>query len=217
MSALAELRSLFQEDFVIDVDYDAAKSRKATALFQDVRDMGIHFTVCENFEDTWMGETGFTIDNWNYMGIKDGDTEIDDCDWSDRDPLEVEEFEEMVSAAMSEFQYQQSLPSSTTLTVGVNTAPVAIVLGDNLVVSGGVVVVNYKDGSSFHLEHDGKATLIVADKVVVTERTFLKDGQPAYERVTVKLESLDNIQSDTLKLTVLEDGAKVDFTTTFTL
>jgi hypothetical protein len=45
----------------------------------------------------------------------------------------------------------------------------------------------------------------------------VKDGQPAYERVTVKLESLDNIQSDTLKLTVLEDGAKVDFTTTFTL
>ena len=207
MSALEKLRSLFEEDFVIDVDYNAAKSRKATALFQDVRDMGIHFTVCENFEDTWMGETGFTIDNWNYLGIKDGETEIDDCDWSDRDVLEVEEFEEMVSAAMSEFQYLQGLPPKANV----------IVLGDNLVVSGGVVVVNYKDGSSYHLEHEGKATLMVADKVVITERTFVKDGQPAYERVTVKLESLDNIQSDTLKLTVLEDGAKVDFTTTFTL
>lgn len=207
MSALEKLRSLFEEDFVIDVDYNAAKSRKATALFQDVRDMGISFNICENFEDTWMGKTGYTIDNWNYLGIKDGETEIDDCDWSDRDVLEVEEFEEMVNAAMSEFQYLQGLPPKANV----------IVLGDNLVVSGGVVVVNYKDGSSYHLEHDGKATLIVADKVVVTERTFVKDGQPAYERVTVKLESLDNIQSDTLKLTVLEDGAKVDFTTTFTL
>ena len=207
MSALEKLRSLFEEDFVIDVDYNEAKSRKATTLFQDVRHMGISFNVCENFEDTWMGETGYTIDNWNYLGIKDGDTEIEDYNWSDRDVLEVEEFEEMVSAAMSEFQYLQGLAPKANV----------IVLGDNLVVSGGVVVVNYKDGSSYHLEHDGKATLIVADKVVITERTFVKDGQPAYERVTVKLESLDNIQSDTLKLTVLEDGAKVDFTTTFTL
>lgn len=207
MSALAKLRDLFSEDFVIDVDYNAGNSRKATSLFKDVENLGIEFVIDENFEDTWMGECGRTIDNWQYFGIKNGKTEIDDSDWSYRSVLEVEEFEEMVKAAQAEFQYTQSLPPQGNV----------IVLGDNLVVSGGVVVVNYKDGSSFHLEHDGKATLDVANRVVITERTFLKDGQPAYERVTVKLESLSSVQSDTLKLTVLEDGAKVDFTTTFTL
>lgn len=215
MSALAKLRDLFADDFVIDVDYNAGNSRKATSLFQDVANLGIEFVIDENFEYTWMGESGRTIDNWQYFGIKKGKTEIDDCDWSYRSVLEVEEFEEMVKAAQAEFQGASTQYNLTA--VGVNSAPVAIVLGDNLVVSGGVVVINYKDGSSFHLEHDGKATLDVANRVVITERTFLKDGQPAYERVTVKLESLSSVQSDTLKLTVLEDGTKVDFTTTFTL
>jgi hypothetical protein len=215
MSALDKLRDLFSSDFVVDVDYNARNSRIVTDLFKDVQNMGIEYRVGEYFEDTWMAANGcgYTIDNWQYMGIKDGETEIDDCDWSYHDVLEVAEFEEMVQAAQAEFQQSQN----TLTMVGVNTAPVAIVLGENLVVSGGVVVVNYKDGSSFHLEHDGKATLDVANRVVITERTFLKDGQPAYERVTVKLESLESVQSETLKLTVLEDGAKVDFTTTFTL
>lgn len=219
MSALDKLRNLFSDDFVVDVDYNARNSRIVTDLFKDVQDMGIEYRIGEYFEDTWMATNGcgYTIDNWQYMGIKNGKTEIDDCDWSYRSVLEVEDFEEMVKQAQAEFQYLQSAPSSTTLAVGVNTAPVAIVLGENLVVSGGVVVVTYKDGSTFHLEHDGKATFDVANRVVITERTFLKDGQQAYERVTVKLESLDNVQSETLKLTVHEDGTKVDFTTTFTL
>lgn len=207
MSALDKLRELFADDFVVDVDYNARNSRVVTDLFKDVQNMGIEYRIVEHFEDTWMGECGYTIDNWQYMGIKNGHTEIDDSDWSYRSVLEVEEFEEMVKQAQAEFQYIQSLPPQKEL----------IVLGENLVVSGGVVVVTYKDGSTYHLEHDGKATLDVPNRVVITERTFLKDGQPAYERVTVKLESLDNIQSDTLKLTILEDGAKVDFTTTFTL
>lgn len=210
MSALAKLRNLFDGDFAVDVDYDEENTRKVVDLFKVVQDLGVHFRIDERFETTWMGDEGYAIDNWQYFGIRSGKTYINDGDWGYDDPLTVAQFEQLVKEAQEEAQ-----PGVTT--TAVSDAPVAIVLGDNLVISGGVVVVNYKDGSSFHLEHDGKATLDVANRVVITERTFLKDGQPAYERVTVKLESLDTVQSDTLKLTVIEDGAKVDFTTTFTL
>lgn len=215
MSALAKLRNLFDTDFAVDVDYDEENTRKVVDLFKVVQDLGVNFRIDERFEETWMGDEGYAIDNWQYFGIRSGRTYINDGDWGYDDPLTVSNFEQLVKEAQEEVQGVSTQYNLTA--VGVNSAPVAIVLGDNLVVSGGVVVVNYKDGSSFHLEHDGKATLDVANRVVITERTFLKDGQPAYERVTVKLESLVSVQSDTLKLTVLEDGAKVDFTTTFTL
>ena len=143
----------------------------------------------------------YCINNWQYFGILNGNTFLSDGAWSDDKPLTVKEFEDIVVAAQS---VTSVLSAKDTLS------------GD-LVVSGGVVVINYKDGSTYHLEHDGKATFNVASRVVITERTFLKDGQPAYERVTVKLESLESVQSDNLKLTVNEDGTKVDFTTTFTL
>lgn len=215
MSALAKLRNLFDTDFAVDVDYNEENTRKVVDLFKVVRDLDINYRVDEAFENTWMAEEGYAIDNWQYFGIRDGRTYLNDGDWGYGDPLTVEDFEQRVKEAQEEVQGASTQYNLTA--VGVNSAPVAIVLGENLVVSGGVVVVNYKDGSSFHLEHDGKATLDVANRVVITERTFLKDGQSAYERVTVKLESLVSVQSDTLKLTVHEDGTKVDFTTTFTL
>nr|DAY73782.1 MAG TPA: hypothetical protein [Caudoviricetes sp.] len=204
MSAISKLQDLFNSNFAVDVDYNEANSRKVIDLFKVVRDLGVDYRIDEAFKDTWMTDEAndaYCINNWQYFGILNGNTFLSDGAWSDDKPLTVKEFEDIVVAAQS---VTSVLSAKDTLS------------GD-LVISGGVVVINYKDGSTYHLEHDGKATFNVASRVVITERTFVKDGQPAYERVTVKLESLDNIQSDTLKLTVLEDGAKVDFTTTFTL
>lgn len=208
MSAISKLQDLFDTDFAVDVDYNEANSRKVVELFKVVRDLGIDYRVVEAFKDTWMtdeADDNYCINNWQYFGILEGNTFLSDGAWGDDKPLTVNEFEQIVVAAQKESQ---------------NVSPVLSVsdtLSGDLVISGGVVIVNYKDGSSFHLEHDGKATLDVANRVVITERTFLKDGQPAYERVTVKLESLDSVESDTLRLTVIDDGAKVEFTTTFTL
>ncbi len=210
MSAIAKLRALFDTDFAVDVDFNEDNSRKVVDLFKVAQDLGINYRIDETFTGTWMSDKkGYDIGNWSYYGICDGRTYLNDGEWGYRDPLTVEEFEQYVKEAQEEAELGVT-------GVSVNDAS-ATVLGENLVVCGGVVVVNYKDGSSFHLEHDGKAILDVANRVVITERTFLKDGQPAYERVTVKLESLSSVQSDTLKLTVVEDGAKVDFTTTYTL
>lgn len=208
MSAIAKLRELFENDFAVNIDYSEVKTRKVVDLFSVVRDLNVPYTVDEYFEDTWMGRAGYNIDNWEYFGICEGSTHLNDGSWTGRDyTLEVEEFEALVKAAQEESQ----------AAVNINSAPVAIVLGDNLVVSGGVVVVNYKTGKQYHLNHKGKATFDVASRTVITEHTFLKDGQDAYERVEIKLENLESVQSDTLKLTVSEDGAKVEFTTTFTL
>uniref|UniRef100_A0AAU8HZY9 Uncharacterized protein n=1 Tax=Klebsiella phage FKP3 TaxID=3231233 RepID=A0AAU8HZY9_9CAUD len=204
MSAISKLQDLFNSNFAVDVDYNEANSRKVIDLFKVVRDLGVDYRIDEAFKDTWMTDEAndaYCINNWQYFGILNGNTFLSDCAWSDDKPLTVKEFEDIVVAAQG---VTSVLSAKDTL-------------GGDLVISGGVVVVNYKDGSSYHLEHDGKATLNVASRVVTTERTFLKDGQPAYERVIVKLESLESVQSDNLKLTVNEDGTKVDFTTTFTL
>lgn len=204
MSAISKLQDLFNSNFTVDVDYNEANSRKVVDLFKVVRDLGVDYRIDEAFKDTWMTDEAndaYCINNWQYFGILNGNTFLSDGAWSDDNPLTVKEFEDIVVAAQS---VTSVLSAKDTLS------------GD-LVISGGVVVINYKNGSSYHLEHDGKATLNVASRVVTTERTFLKDGQPAYERVIVKLESLESVQSDNLKLTVNEDGTKVDFTTTFTL
>lgn len=205
MSAISDLRELFASGFAVDVDYNEAKSREVIDLFKVVRDLGIHYRIVETFKDTWMtpeGDDAYVIDNWQYFGIHDCYTYLSDGNWTDDEALTVADFKRIVLAAQEEAQRGVAVSNT---------------LDGDLVISGGIVVINYKDGSTYHLEHDGKATLNVANRSVITERTFLKDGQPAYERVIVKLESLESVQSDNLKLTVNEDGTKVDFTTTFTL
>lgn len=208
MSAISKLKDLFNSNFAVNVDFNEDNSRKVTDLFKVARDLNINYCIDEAFHDTWMADAAkdvYITNNWGYFGILNGNTFLSDGSWGDDEALTVKEFEEIVVSAQKEAQNVSSvLPASDTLN------------GD-LVISGGVVVINYKDGSTYHLEHDGKATFNVASRVVITERTFLKDGQPAYERVTVKLASLESVQSDNLKLTVNEDGTKVDFTTTFTL
>lgn len=208
MSAISKLQDLFNSNFAVDVDYNEANSRKVIDLFEVVRDLGIDYRIDEAFKDTWMTDEAndaYCLNNWQYFGILNGNTFLSDGGWGDDEALTVKEFEEIVVSAQKEAQNVSSV------------LPVSDILSGDLVISGGVVVINYKDGSTYHLQHDGKATFNVASRVVITERTFLKDGQPAYERVTVKLESLESVQSDNLKLTVNEDGTKVDFTTTFTL
>ena len=208
MSAISKLQDLFNSNFAVDVDYNEVNSRKVIDLFEVVRDLGIDYHIDEAFKDTWMTDEAndaYCLNNWQYFGILNGNTFLSDGGWGDDEALTVKEFEEIVVSAQKEAQNVSSV------------LPASDLLSGDLVISGGVVVINYKDGSTYHLEHDGKATFNVASRVVITERTFLKDGQPAYERVIVKLESLESVQSDNLKLTVNEDGTKVDFTTTFTL
>lgn len=203
MSKFNSLSQLFAGDFAVDVDYDEVKTRRAVDLFREIRDLGFEYEIDETFEDTWMSNIGYSIDNWNYFGLRCGNTYINDGSWT-TNVITVDELAELVANSNA------TSPAAPVKSV--------IVLGNDtpLVISGGVVVVNYKNGQKFHLEHEGKATLDVTNRTVTTERSFLKDGQPAYERVVVKLASLESVEADSLKLTVIDENT-VTFATTYVL
>lgn len=206
------LKSLFENDFCVAIEYNGDKARRVAALFQQAREKGAEFKVDEALTETWMegkGYADYTYDNWGYFGISDGNTLVADGDWGDC-TLGVEDFEAIVNATPVE-----AIQPVIVTTPGEPQKEV-IVLGDNLTISGGVVIVNYKSGKKFHLERNGRATLNVEDRTVITERSFVKDGQEAYERVIVKLENLDNVQSDTHKLLILGND-QVALVTLYTL
>lgn len=170
------LQDLFNEDFSVLIDYCAIDTEAVANLFKVAKDLGIEFEVDEGFEDTWMEGFGcsYEADNWGYFGILDGKTYVEDNRWGK--VLSVQEFEEIVNGFTS------------------------LTPKEEIVISGGVVVVNYKNGQKYHLYHNGMATLNVKDKTVTTEHTFQKDGQEAYERVVVALDTLESVQSEANKL-----------------
>lgn len=213
------LKDLFENDFCVNINYDEDLTEKVVELFKDARDLGAEYTIDEVFGGTWMvdetkSDVKLSLGSWDYIGILNGRTFISDHPWGEKVELTVEQFEVIIKQANSE-------QSALTLTSGsplwqVDTQKSVIVLGDNISVSGGVVVVNYKSGKQYHLYQNGKATFDVQKRTVTTEHTFLKDGQKAYERVEIDITTLDSIEADSVKLSFLE-GNKVALTTTYVL
>lgn len=194
------LKSLFENDFCVEIGFDGHKATQVAQLFKDALEKGVKYTLSETLTNTWMagqGDNTFNYDNWGYFGILDGETFVEDSVWGTHS-LSVEQFSNIVNM-------------SDNVNQGISTT-----IDGNLVISGGVVVVTYKSGKQYHLEHNGKATLDSIKRIVTTERTFMKDGQEAYERVIVDLDSLDSIQSDTNKLINMGNN-QVAFVTLFNL
>lgn len=205
MSAISKLTDLFNNDFVVFINDEKRRALKVADLFQVVRKLDIDYTIDEYFQDTWMGDGGFGY-NFEYFGISNGYTYMADSNWSKVDALTLEQFTDMVTAAVNE-----SNPDAIPL-----NKPGVFDLDTNLVVSGGTVVVNYKNGQKFHLYTEGKATLDPKMKTLTTEHKFIKDSQPAYERVVINIDKLESVESDSNKILFLEDG-KVAFVTLYTL
>lgn len=206
------LQELFNRDFSVEVRFDEEKSQKVAELFKVARDLGIEYVLDEVFEGTWMEdevEADYSPDNWKYFGVLNCNTFISDTAFGTI--LSVDEFEALIDA---EVQTAKVSPGSP-LTQAIPEKNV-IILADNISVSGGVVVINYKSGKKFHLHHNGKATFDVQSRTVTTERTFVKDGQEAFERVVIELDSLESVQSDTNKLINVGNN-QVAFVTLFTL
>lgn len=206
------LQDLFDNDFCVEVGFDEDKTCKVVDLFKVARDLGVKYQLDEVFEGTWMEdevEADFSPDNWKYFGIISERTFITDNRFEPC--LSVEEFEKLVE---QEQQVAKVSPGSP-LTQAIPEKNV-IILGDNISLSGGVVVINYKNGKKFHLHHNGKATFDVQSRTVTTERTFVKDGQQALERVVIELDNLESVQSDTNKLINVGNN-QVAFVTLFTL
>lgn len=202
---LKTLKELFSDDFCVKVDCNKNNVLKVMNLFKTARDLGMQYTIVEAFEDTWMAEEvccgDYAPDYWIYFGLMDNDTYISDGDYGT--VLSVEEFEKIVLAGANPTR-------EYALEIGIPT------IHANLVVSGGVVIVNYKNGKQYRLEHNGKATFDIATRTVVTERNFTKDGQKAYESVTIDWDNLESVQSDANKLINMGDN-QVAFVILFNL
>ncbi len=208
------LEELFKNRFCVDIDFNEELSIRVIDLFKQVRELGVQYKISEALTGTWMAledecEDQYGLGNWGYFGINHSGTYVSDQAWGVT--FSAEEFEEIIQTAKS----QRSVSSASPLSQA-NPDKSVIVLGENMVVSGGVVVVNYKSGKKYHLYENGKATFDVANRKVTTERTFTKDGQKAYERVEIDITTLDSIEADSVKLVFQEDN-KVAFTTTYIL
>ena len=65
-------------------------------------------------------------------------------------------------------------------------------LFEGIILEGNVEIV-YKAGKTFHLRENGKAKVDFVNKTVTTEHNYLKDGQPAFERVKIKFKVFPNV------------------------
>lgn len=193
-----DLKEVFSYNFLIAVNFDTELAFRASEALLKAREKGFDFKIVDYFDYSAMDikndGNGYSNSAWKYIGILDGQTYITDEEADFGVTLSVTHFEKLVE------EYQTAPQFETFAKVE-----------KGLVISGGVVQILYKNGQEFHLFENGVATVDMDAKVVITEHTFLKDGQKAYERVIVEFKHLAAIYSDTLEVTFRKDG-KLAFT-----
>lgn len=200
MTKFKTLKELFTcgEDFQVKVGFNEDNAHRVMEVFRKARNRNLPFELDEVFTGTWMCsdvETGYTPSNWGYFGVVDGNTFICDGIVSDN-ILSVDELEALAEAVT---------PSVVDLAT----------TGSSLVLAGEVLL-TYKNGQTFNLRNNGKASLDVDRHLIITEHDFVKDTQPAYERVEVKLSDLASVEAGNTKLTVVDENI-IAVTTTFKL
>ena len=199
MRTFKNLKELFTcgEDFQVSVGFNGDKVDRVMEVFRKARNQGLPFEIDEVFEGTWMNPEGggYTPDNWGHFGVVSGNTFV--CDGIVADiVLSVDELEALAEAVT---------PSVVDLAT----------TGSSLVLEGEVLL-TYKNGQTFNLRNNGKASLDVDRHLIITEHDFVKDTQPAYERVEVKLSDLASVEAGNTKLTVVDENI-IAVTTTFKL
>lgn len=199
MTEFKNLKDLFTcgKDFQVSVGFNANNVQRVMEVFRKARNQGLPFEIDEVFDDTWMNPDGggYTPDNWGYFGVVDGNTFVSDGIVADI-ILTVDQLEELA---------ENPAPSIVELSTS----------GSSLVLDGEVLL-TYKNGQTFNLRTNGKATLDSDRRIVITEHDFVKDTQPAYERVEVKLSDLASVEAGNTKLTVIDEN-NIAVTTTFKL
>lgn len=121
---------------------------------------------------------------WQYFGLMDGKTYLTDSYSEDVVYLDMEEFRRLFKNEENEEEGE---------------------LFEGITLEGNVEIV-YKAGKTFHLRENGKAKVDFVNKTVTTEHNYLKDGQPAFERVTIKFKVLSALITDQERIDFVEDG-----------
>lgn len=176
-------------NFLVDVDNNQDYAVEVSDVLFDALQSGFNFEVYEVIRGTKLRETlGSTIDVysaiWQYFGLMDGKTYLTDSYSEDVVYLDMEEFRRLFKSEENEEEGE---------------------LFEGIILEGNVEIV-YKAGKTFHLRENGKAKVDFVNKTVTTEHNYLKDGQPAFERVKIKFKVLSALVTDQERIDFVENG-----------
>lgn len=176
-------------NFLVDIDNNEDYALEVSDVLFDALQSGFNFEVYEVIRGTKLRETlGSSSDVysaiWQYFGLMDGKTYLTDSYSEDVVYLDMEEFRRLFKNGENEEEGE---------------------LFEGITLEGNVEIV-YKAGKTFHLRENGKAKVDFVNKTVTTEHNYLKDGQPAFERVTIKFKVLSALVTDQERIDFVEDG-----------
>ncbi|QXV83791.1 hypothetical protein bas60_0056 [Escherichia phage PaulScherrer] len=176
-------------NFLVDIDNNEDYALEVSDVLFNALQSGFSFEVYEVIRGTKLRETlGSTSDVysaiWQYFGLMDGKTYLTDSCSEDVVYLDMEEFRRLFKSEENEEEGE---------------------LFEGITLEGNVEIV-YKAGKTFHLRENGKAKVDFVNKTVTTEHNYLKDGQPAFERVKIKFKVLSALVTDQERIDFVEDG-----------
>lgn len=176
-------------NFLVDIDNNEDYALEVSDVLFNALQSGFNFEVYEVIRGTKLRETlGSSSDVysaiWQYFGLMDGKTYLTDSYSEDVVYLDMEEFRRLFKNEENEEEGE---------------------LFEGITLEGNVEIV-YKAGKTFHLRENGKAKVDFVNKTVTTEHNYLKDGQPAFERVTIKFKVLSALVTDQERIDFVEDG-----------
>ncbi len=176
-------------NFLVDIDNNEDYALEVSDVLFNALQSGFNFEVYEVIRGTKLRETlGSTSDVysaiWQYFGLMDGKTYLTDSYSEDVVYLDMEEFRRLFKNEENEEEGE---------------------LFEGITLEGNVEIV-YKAGKTFHLRENGKAKVDFVNKTVTTEHNYLKDGQPAFERVKIKFKVLSALVTDQERIDFVEDG-----------
>lgn len=190
MSITLEGQKLIRSgNFLVDIDNNEDYALEVSDVLFDALQSGFNFEVYEVIRGTKLRETlGSSSDVysaiWQYFGLIEGKTYLTDSYSEDVVYLDMEEFRRLFKSEENEEEGE---------------------LFEGITLEGNVEIV-YKAGKTFHLRENGKAKVDFVNKTVTTEHNYLKDGQPAFERVKIKFKVLSALVTGQERIDFVEDG-----------
>lgn len=186
---LEGIKLICSGNFLVDIDSNEDYALEVSDVLFDALQSGFNFEVYEVIRGTKLRETlGSSSDVysaiWQYFGLMDGRTYLTDSHSEDVVYLDMEEFRRLFKSEENEEEGE---------------------LFEGITLEGNVEIV-YKAGKTFHLRENGKAKVDFVNKTVTTEHNYLKDGQPAFERVKIKFKVLSALVTDQERIDFVEDG-----------
>ncbi|ATI15907.1 hypothetical protein JR317_gp165 [Escherichia phage vB_EcoM_PHB05] len=176
-------------NFLVDIEHNQDYALEVSDVLFDALQAGFNFEVYEVIRGTKLRETlGSSSDVysaiWQYFGLMGGKTYLTDNYSEGVVYLDMEEFRRLFKSEENEEEGE---------------------LFEGITLEGNVEIV-YKAGKTFHLRENGKAKVDFVNKTVTTEHNYLKDGQPAFERVKIKFKVLSALVTDQERIDFVEDG-----------